>query len=189
MGAARLEAAFQQGEAAEALQHLIAGVGILGVGLAGRVDRHLLAVGLGAAQICLHKALVLRKAAVDDGLVGALHARCAKSFFATISSPDVSLSMRWTMPGRISPPMPERLPLQCQSRAFTSVPSGLPGAGWTTMPLGLFTTRRWSSSYTMSSGMSCGTASIGFASGISNRMVSPALSLRLLAMLFPLQST
>ena len=38
MGAARLEAAFQQGKAAEALQHLIAGVGILGVGLAGRVD-------------------------------------------------------------------------------------------------------------------------------------------------------
>ena len=77
----------------------------------------------------------------------------------------------------------------CKGRAFTSVPSGLPGAGWTTMPLGLFTTRRWSSSYTMSSGMSCGTASIGFASGISSRMVSPALSLRLLAMLLPLQST
>ena len=74
MGAARLEAAFQQGEAAEALQHLIAGVGILGVGLAGRVDRHLLAVGLGAAQICLHEALVLRKTAVDDGLIGAFHA-------------------------------------------------------------------------------------------------------------------
>ena len=111
------------------------------------------------------------------------------SSFATTSNPLVSLSMRWTMPGRISPPMPERLPLQCQSRAFTSVPSGLPGAGWTTIPLGLFTTRRWSSSYTMSSGMSCGTASMGFASGISSRMVSPALSLRLLAMLLPLQST
>ena len=48
--------------------------------------------------------------------------------------------------GRISPPMPERLPLQCQSRALTRVPSGLPGAGWTTIPLGLLTTRRCASS-------------------------------------------
>ena len=65
MGAARLEAAFQQGEAAEALQHLIAGIGVLGVGLCGRVDRHFFAVGLAAAKVCFHKALVLRKAAVD----------------------------------------------------------------------------------------------------------------------------
>ena len=35
--------------------------------------------------------------------------RCALSFFATISRPLVSLSMRWTIPGRITPFMPERL--------------------------------------------------------------------------------
>ncbi len=34
-------------------------------------------------------------------------ARCAKSFFAATSRPDVSLSMRCTMPGRRSPPTPE----------------------------------------------------------------------------------
>ena len=32
----------------------------------------------------------------------------AKSFLATASSPEVSLSIRWTMPGRSSPLMPER---------------------------------------------------------------------------------
>ena len=74
MGAARLEAAFQQGELAQPLQHLVAGVGVLGVRLGGRVDRHFFAVGLAAAKVCFHKALVLRKAAVDHRLVGALHA-------------------------------------------------------------------------------------------------------------------
>ena len=33
----------------------------------------------------------------------------ATSVLATTSSPDVSLSMRWTMPGRATPPMPDRL--------------------------------------------------------------------------------
>ena len=44
------------------------------MGLGGRVDRHFFAVGLAAAEVCFHKALVLRKAAVDNGLVGAFHA-------------------------------------------------------------------------------------------------------------------
>ena len=101
----------------------------------------------------------------------------------------MSLSMRCTMPGRISPPMPDRLPLQCHSKALTRVPSGLPGAGCTTMPLGLLTTSRWASSYTISSGISCGTASMGFASGISSSTVSPAFSLRLLATVLPLHCT
>ena len=35
----------------------------------------------------------------------------------TRRAPVVSLSIRWTMPGRISPPMPERLPLQCRGAA------------------------------------------------------------------------
>ena len=44
------------------------------MGLSGRVDRHFFAVGLAAAEVCFHKALVLRKAAVNYRLVGALHA-------------------------------------------------------------------------------------------------------------------
>ena len=44
------------------------------MGLTGRIDRHLLAVGLAAAQVALHKALILGKAAIDDGIVGPLHA-------------------------------------------------------------------------------------------------------------------
>ena len=62
-------------------------------------------------------------------------------------------------------------------------------AGCTTMPLGLLTTSRWASSYTISSGISCGTASMGFASGISSSTVSPAFSLRLLATVLPLHCT
>ena len=44
------------------------------MGLTGRIDRHLLAVGLAAAQVALHKAFILGKAAIDDGIVGPLHA-------------------------------------------------------------------------------------------------------------------
>ena len=154
VGTARFQAALQHRELAQPFQHLVAGIGVLCVGLTGRIDRHLLAVGLAAAQVALHKALILGKAAIDDGIVGPLHAvHCHLLGKADVGcivlchhQPLVSLSMRWTMPGRISPPMPERLPLQCQSRALTRVPSGLPGAGWTTIPLGLLTTRRCASS-------------------------------------------
>ena len=41
------------------------------------------------------------------------------------------------MPGRSTPPMPDRLGPQWASSALTSVPSAWPGAGWTTMPGGL----------------------------------------------------
>ena len=37
--------------------------------------------------------------------------------------------MRWTMPGRSRPPMPESVPPQWCSSALTSVPSGAPGRG------------------------------------------------------------
>ena len=70
----------------------------------------------------------------------------AVSFLATISKPLVSLSMRWTIPGRITPLMPESLSPQWYSKALTKVPSGFPGAGWTTMPWGLFTTSKSPSS-------------------------------------------
>ena len=64
----------------------------------------------------------------------------AISFFATISTPDVSLSNLCTIPGLNSPPIPDKVPLQIAIIAFTNVPSGFPFAGWTTSPFGLFTT-------------------------------------------------
>ena len=61
----------------------------------------------------------------------------ATSVLATTSSPDVSLSIRWTIPGRATPPIPDRLAPQWWSRALTRVRSRLPAAGWTTSPAGL----------------------------------------------------
>ena len=55
---------------------------------------------------------------------------------ATIS-PVVSLSSRCTMPGRLTPPMPDRLAPQWAIRALTSVPVSWPAAGCTTRPFGL----------------------------------------------------
>ena len=54
---------------------------------------------------------------------------CATSDFATTSRPEVSLSIRCTIPGRSRPPIPESVPPQWCSSAFTSVPSGAPGRG------------------------------------------------------------
>ena len=72
--------------------------------------------------------------------------------------------------------MPDRLPAQWCSRALTSVPSGCPGAGWTTMPTGLFTTITSPSSYTTSRGMASGRASGSSASGRVTETVSPPTS-------------
>ncbi len=58
------------------------------------------------------------------------------------------------MPGRRTPPMPERLAPQWAISAFTSVPVALPAAGWTTIPRGLSMTMISSSSNTILSGMS-----------------------------------
>ena len=41
------------------------------------------------------------------------------------------------MPGRFTPPMPERLSPQWAMSALTSVPVQFPAAGWTTSPAGL----------------------------------------------------
>ena len=46
MGPACFQPAFQHGKLPQTLQHPVAGVGILGVGFGGRIDGHLLAVGL-----------------------------------------------------------------------------------------------------------------------------------------------
>ena len=63
---------------------------------------------------------------------------------ATIIRPDVSLSNRWTMPGRISPPMPW-ISGHIASKALTRVWSGWPGPGWTANPAGLSITTKSSS--------------------------------------------
>ena len=75
------------------------------------------------------------------------------------------------------------------STAFASVPSGLPAPGCTTMPTDLFTTMTCPSSYTMSSGMSCGTKSVGGAGGMRTSISSPKRSLWLGRLLFPSTST
>ena len=58
----------------------------------------------------------------------------ARSFLATTIRPLVSLSSRCTMPGRRTPPMPDRLSPQWAISALTSVPLSWPAAGWTTRP-------------------------------------------------------
>ena len=75
---------------------------------------------------------------------------------AAAIAPVVSLSSRWTMPGRPSAP-PERV-VPRATRAFTRVSSQWPGAGCTTSPAGLSTTSTDASSYSTRSGMSCGSA-------------------------------
>ena len=62
--------------------------------------------------------------------MAATRRRYASSRRATISSPDVSLSSRWTMPGRSS--WPPRAPSATSPCA--SVPCSWPGAGCTTTP-------------------------------------------------------
>ena len=55
----------------------------------------------------------------------------ARSVFAMMSTPDVSLSSRWTRPGRSAGPAQS---FERWRSAFTSVPSRWPTAGWTTRP-------------------------------------------------------
>ena len=82
--------------------------------------------------------------------------------------------MRWTMPGRATPPIPESCPRQWCSSALTSVPSRLPAAGCTTRPAGLSMTIRSASSNTPTSGISCATASALMASGTAMRQAAPS---------------
>ena len=64
----------------------------------------------------------------------------------------------WVSPYNwVSPPTPARLVITEQPRSReTSVPVQLPGAGCTTMPDGLFTINKSSSSYSMSNSMASG---------------------------------
>ena len=70
--------------------------------------------------------------------------RCTASVLATIIRPDVSLSSLCTMPGRPSAPLDKLVPRA--TSALSSVSSQCPGAGWTTKPAGLSSTRIASSS-------------------------------------------
>ena len=89
-------------------------------------------------------------------------ASCATRFFATTIRPLVSLSSLWTMPGRASSPMSRSISGTWARRALTSVPPLWPGAGCTTIPAGLSTTRRSASSSTTLSGMASATRPLGW---------------------------
>ena len=69
------------------------------------------------------------------------------------------------MPGRLTPPMPERLAPQWAMSALTSVPVAWPGPGCTVRPAGLSMTMRSASSWTMASGMACACGTAGSGSG------------------------
>ena len=97
---------------------------------------------------------------------------CDLSFFAMIIAPDVSLSSLCTIPGLSSPPIPDSVSLHNAITAFTSVPSGFPFAGCTTIPFGLFTTNISLSWYKTSSGMFCAFNSMSFISSGSIFIIS-----------------
>ena len=74
------------------------------------------------------------------------------------------------MPGRFTPPMPDRLSPQWAISALTSVPVAWPAAGCTTSPAGLSITMMSSSSYTTLSGMRSPAGSAGSGGGTSTAM-------------------
>ena len=80
------------------------------------------------------------------------------------------------MPGRLTPPTPDKLSPQWAMSALTSVPVQLPAAGCTTSPAGLSMTMISSSSNTTSSGMFSGPTVTSAAAGRSSTMVPPALT-------------
>src|SRR3990172_4790625 len=93
---------------------------------------------------------------------------------ATTRRPDVPLSRRWTIPGRAGPPIGES-PVWASS-ALTSVPLCTPAPGCTTIPAGLFTTKRSSSSYTIVRGIGSGRSGSPRPAGIVIVTRSPARS-------------
>ena len=101
-------------------------------------------------------------------------ARWVGSSLATTRRPDVPLSRRWTMPGRRTPPTPERS-VTWRRSALTRVPSGVPAPGWTTRPAGLSTTMICGSSWTTERGMSSGSGSAGVGGGSRTATVCPGL--------------
>src|SRR5262249_25280170 len=199
MGAPGLEPAGDQARhrravvAAVAFEHLPMGDRRAGA----RAHRHLVAgAGMAADRLVDGAARPLRRApherqaaaaqrpaaAVGGELAGggrggaAARARWARSVFATTIRPLVSLSRRCTMPGRLTPPTPDRLSPQWATSALTRVPLQLPAAGWTTSPAGLSMTMRSASSNTTSSGMDSGATATSSAGGRARPLVAPALT-------------
>ena len=70
----------------------------------------------------------------------------ASGVLAMSSSPEVSLSMRWTRPTSGELGSYAGTSLMCHAMALTSVPVKFPAPGWTTIPAFLFTTSSSSSS-------------------------------------------
>ncbi len=99
----------------------------------------------------------------------------ALAFFAATITPEVFLSNRCTIPGRITPLIWERS-LQWKRSAFTRVPESIPAPGWTTIPAGLLTTTIHGSSKRISSGISSGITSNLRGGGIYPVIRSPSLS-------------
>ena len=97
--------------------------------------------------------------------------------------------MRWTIPGRITPLIPERESPQCASNALTNVPFAWPAAGCTTIPFGLLTTKRSASSYRISKGIASGKTSNPTGSGKITSILSPRCRRYFLPKIFPSQET
>ena len=86
--------------------------------------------------------------------------------FGNTKKSEVSRSMRCTIPGRNTPSFPESdFHEVIKTRIYQRAAPDGRIAGWTTIPFGLFTAGRLSSSQTISSGMSSGWASAGTGSG------------------------
>ena len=85
--------------------------------------------------------------------------------------------MRWTIPGRSSPPIPRRS-RTCASSAFTSVPASCPGAGCTTSPAGLSITTSQRSSWTTVSGIASASIVVATGGGGVQTTTSPGFSFR-----------
>ena len=111
------------------LQYLIMGHCLFAVFV---IDGHFLTVHRMTADRRIDGAFVFFEVSIDDCPVSSRDRmnfqlfckieRWARSFLQTRREPVVSRSMRWTMPGRMTPLMPERLSPQWYKRALTRVP-------------------------------------------------------------------
>ena len=111
-------------------------------------DRHFFAVGRRPSDIRLHPPRSSGKFPSHSARYSRAHSffaicsaseRCAASFSATTKSPEVSLSMRCTIPGRTTPLIELKLCRRYKS-PLTSVPVRFPLPACTVSPCGLFTT-------------------------------------------------
>ena len=132
----------EEGRIREGFEHPEEGLGFPG---ALRMDRDPLPLRGVPADGPVDTALGLGDPAVDEAQVDlpdlvplelAEEGRVGLGERATTMTPEVSLSRRWTIPGRSSGPTPAISGKRAR-RALTSVPSLFPAPGWTTRPEGL----------------------------------------------------